>query len=136
MVVAWKPEVLVTQLGCDTHATDPLAHLQLTTNAYRAAAKELHALAHEAAGGKWVATGGGGYQWARVVPRAWTTYFAEMCDALDDLPDALPDSWVREAERRLGDAVPASLSEPPLGPARGDAEAKEIASLVKKVVGL
>ena len=25
------PTVLVTQLGCDTHATDPLAHLRLTT---------------------------------------------------------------------------------------------------------
>ena len=93
-------------------------------------------LAHSAAGGKWLATGGGGYQWARVVPRAWTTYFAEMCGALDDLPDALPDPWVREAERRLGDAVPASLSEPSLGPGRGDPEARDVVALVKKAVGL
>src|SRR6478672_397991 len=27
LVAAWKPDVLVTQLGCDTHYTDPLAEL-------------------------------------------------------------------------------------------------------------
>src|SRR3954471_9865167 len=26
----FRPDVLVTQLGCDTHTTDPLAHLELT----------------------------------------------------------------------------------------------------------
>ena len=79
--------MLVTQLGCDTHHSDPLAHLQLTTNAYRETAKRLHGLAHEAAGGRWVATGGGGYQWARVVPRAWTIYFAEMAERGDPRRD-------------------------------------------------
>src|SRR5918996_261214 len=76
----WRPDVLVTQLGCDTHHSDPLAHLGLSTAAYREAAAMLHGLAHEAAGGRWLATGGGGYQWARVVPRAWTLYFAEMAE--------------------------------------------------------
>lgn len=61
-VRAFRPDVLVTQLGCDTHRTDPLAQLELTTAGYREAATELHALAHEVAGGRWVATGGGGYQ--------------------------------------------------------------------------
>ena len=99
-VERFGPDVLVTQLGCDTHASDPLAQLRLTTRAYRECAKELHDLAHRAAGGRWVATGGGGYQWARVVPRAWTLYFAEMADALDDLPDELPEASIEEAERR------------------------------------
>ena len=95
-VRAFAPDVLVTQLGCDTHHTDPLAHLRLTTRAYREAAAELHGLAHEVAGGRWVATGGGGYQWARVVPRAWTTYFAEMAEASTS-PDELPAEWVQRA---------------------------------------
>ena len=43
----FAPDVLVTQLGCDTHHTDPLAQLRLTTRAYREAAAELHELAHE-----------------------------------------------------------------------------------------
>ena len=112
LVTAWKPDVLVTQLGCDTHFTDPLAQLGLTTAAYRHAAALLHELAHDAAGGRWVATGGGGYQWARVVPRAWTIYFAEMAER--DLPDELPESWIEAAEREAGYDVPDRLSEPAL----------------------
>ncbi len=111
-VRSFAPDVLVTQLGCDTHASDPLAHLRLTTAAYREVAKQLHGLAHDAAGGRWVATGGGGYQWARVVPRAWTAYFAEMAGA--DIPDRLPDQWVAKAEAMFGGPVPATMSEPAL----------------------
>jgi acetoin utilization protein AcuC len=127
-VRAFGPDVLVTQLGCDTHHLDPLAQMQLTTGAYREAAKELHALAHEVAGGRWVATGGGGYQWARVVPRAWTTYFAEMAGV--EVDDALPEGWIETAELRLRAEVPATLSEPALDPGRGDQDAREIASIV------
>jgi acetoin utilization protein AcuC len=127
-VRAFGPDVLVTQLGCDTHHLDPLAQMQLTTGAYREAAKELHALAHEVAGGRWVATGGGGYQWARVVPRAWTTYFAEMAGT--EVDDALPEGWIETAELRLRAEVPATLSEPALDPGRGDQDAREIASIV------
>ena len=72
---------------------------------------ELHALAHEAAGGRWVATGGGGYQWARVVPRAWTTYFAEMAGA--EIPDDLPEAWIERTEFLLRAEVPVTMSEPP-----------------------
>jgi acetoin utilization protein AcuC len=124
-VEGFAPDLLVTQLGCDTHATDPLAQLRLTTRAYREAARELHRLAHDAAGGRWVATGGGGYQWARVVPRAWTIAFAEMCDA-PDLPDALPEAWIEEAELRVRGEVPATLSEPELGPGAGDEDARAV----------
>jgi acetoin utilization protein AcuC len=124
-VTQFGPDVLVTQLGCDTHHTDPLAHLQLTTNAYRQAAELLHNLAHDAAGGRWVATGGGGYQWARVVPRAWTAYFAEMAGV--DIPDELPESWIEQAELRLGAEVPATMSEPLLPSSPADGEAAEVA---------
>jgi acetoin utilization protein AcuC len=127
-VRAFAPDVLVTQLGCDTHHLDPLAQMQLTTRAYRETAKELHTLAHETAGGRWVATGGGGYQWARVVPRAWTIAFAEMAGV--EIDDALPESWIERAELRLRSEVPATLSEPALDPGRGDEDAREIASIV------
>jgi acetoin utilization protein AcuC len=128
----FRPDVLVTQLGCDTHVTDPLAQLELTTHAYRETARELHGLAHEAAGGRWVATGGGGYEWARVVPRAWTLYFAEMAGA--ELPDELPEAWIENAETRLRAAVPATLSEPPVGPGSGDDAAREVARVVREAV--
>ncbi len=110
LLEAWKPEVLVTQLGCDTHCTDPLTNLMLTTGAYFETARMLHELAHSTAGGKWLATGGGGYQWAKVVPRAWTIYFAEMAEV--ELDDALPAEFLAEAERQAGEPVPDSLREP------------------------
>jgi acetoin utilization protein AcuC len=112
VVRAFAPKVLVTQLGCDTHRTDPLAQLRLSTAAYRETAATLHALAHEVTGGRWLATGGGGYQWATVVPRAWTIAFAEMADA--EIPDALPEPWIEQVEIETGGEVPATFSEPPL----------------------
>jgi acetoin utilization protein AcuC len=120
LVRAFAPKALVTQLGCDTHVTDPLAHLRLTTRAYRETAGELHALAHEAAGGRWLATGGGGYQWATVVPRAWTIAFAEMAGV--PLPDALPESWIETVEFEVRREVPATFGEPPVEDDRLDAE--------------
>jgi acetoin utilization protein AcuC len=130
LIRGWRPDVLVTQLGCDTHATDPLAHLRLTTRAYRETATMFHDLAHEVTDGRWVATGGGGYQWARVVPRAWTLYFAEMAGA--ELPDHLPESWLEDVEFQLRGEVPVTFSEEPL-PSRGeDAEARGVVHLVRQ----
>ncbi|MGH2555226.1 MAG: acetoin utilization protein AcuC [Actinomycetota bacterium] len=127
LVKAWRPDVLVTQLGCDTHVSDPLAELGLSTSAYQETAAMLHELAHEEAGGRWVATGGGGYQWARVVPRAWTIYFAEMAGT--KIPDEIPESWLEQAEREAGYEIPARLSEPPTGP--GDAS--DVARVIDRV---
>lgn len=112
LVEAFGPEILVTQLGCDSHVTDPLANLNLTTAAYRRAGSALHDLAHRVCGGRWLATGGGGYQWATVVPRAWTGYFAEMAGV--ELPDDLPPDWVQRAASEAGEDVPSRLADPPV----------------------
>jgi acetoin utilization protein AcuC len=132
LVLAWQPNVLVTQLGCDTHHTDPLAELGLTTDAYRRTGVMLHALAHEAAGGRWVATGGGGYQWARVVPRAWTIYFAEMAEVA--IPDEIPPAWIEMAEREGASSLPPRLSEPPFSPQRGGADMAGVIQEVKRTI--
>jgi acetoin utilization protein AcuC len=132
LVRAWRPDVLVTQLGCDTHHTDPLAHLRLTTRAYREAAKLLHELAHAAAGGRWLATGGGGYEWARVVPRAWTLYFAEMCEA--ELPDHLPEEWIRDVELMLRAPVPVTFSEAEPDHVAPGADVRRVVELVRSTV--
>ncbi len=128
LVTAWRPDVLVTQLGCDTHTTDPLAWVDLTTRAYREAARTLHALAHQAAGGRWVATGGGGYQWAKVVPRAWAIYFAEMVER--DVPEDVPLSFLEMVQWEMGVSTPDVLIDPPV-PNRGDDEA--VARVVEQV---
>ena len=122
----FAPDVLVTQLGCDTHHTDPLAHLALSTAAYREAAGLLHELAHETAGGRWVATGGGGYQWARVVPRAWTIYFSEMAEV--EVPDELPGSWLELAAAEGAEHMPERLSEEPPPSGNRDGEIESVLS--------
>lgn len=108
----FAPDVLVTQLGCDTHATDPLAHLALVTDDYMTIAARLHGLAHEHADGRWVAVGGGGYKLASVVPRAWTIYFAELSGG--ELPYDVPWGWLGEAEAATGVRAPGVFTDPPV----------------------
>ena len=73
----FRPQVLVSQHGCDGHRLDPLAHFDLSVDAMKVAYAAVHQLAHETAGGRWVLTGGGGYALVQVVPRAWTHLLAE-----------------------------------------------------------
>jgi acetoin utilization protein AcuC len=91
---AFAPTFLVSQHGCDTHAYDPLAHLRLTTNAYRAATVLLDQVAHEHCQGRWVATGGGGYDAYRVVPRSWTMVW--LAQAHLEPPSATAQAWRHE----------------------------------------
>lgn len=107
---AFRPDVIVTQLGADTHHGDPLANLGLTMRAYPRMGRIIHDVAHELCGGRWVATGGGGYQAETVVPKVWAVHFAEMCDR----PAAIPDEWLldlapEEASRRNADEVRRSV---------------------------
>ena len=117
-VRAFRPDVVVTQNGVDPHHADPLAHLQVTMDAFPRLWRSLHDLAFDAAGGKWVALGGGGYN-PDVLPRAWTLLFAEMVGA--ELPDEIPAAWLAEAKRRTGRDFTARLMEDP-GPAEVPAE--------------
>src|SRR5436309_6133871 len=72
LAAAFGPDVIVSQHGADSHAWDPLAHLRNTTTAMGAAARLVDLVAHRYTGGRWLATGGGGYDVYRVVPRSWS----------------------------------------------------------------
>ncbi len=99
-VRAFRPDVLVTQCGCDTHHEDPLANLELSVDGQRTAIAALHALAHEAAHGKWVAFGGGGYGVVRCVPRTWTHLLAEATSTRVPPDTAIPPGWVEYVRQR------------------------------------
>jgi len=88
LVRQFAPDVLVTQLGVDTHYRDPLALLMLTTQGYVAVVEELKALADGI--GRWLALGGGGYA-VDVVPRAWTLAYGLMSG--QTFPDELPPAY-------------------------------------------
>ncbi|MDD2422043.1 MAG: acetoin utilization protein AcuC [Heliobacteriaceae bacterium] len=91
LIAAFKPDLILTQNGCDGHHLDPLTHLALTTRTYETIPKLVHRLAHKYCAGRWLALGGGGYDHWRVVPRAWTLLWAEMND--QTVPDQLPLPW-------------------------------------------
>ncbi len=108
MLRRFKPTVLVTQDGCDTHHLDPLAHLSATTRIWPRIGRVFHELAHELCDGRWLALGGGGYAIYEVVPRAWTLLFAEMVEhpelaaEVDDPATVVP---AVEAQERVWNAL-------------------------------
>ncbi len=91
VAAAFRPTFLVTQHGCDSHAYDPLAHLMVTTAAYHRAARLLDGIAHASCEGRWLATGGGGYDAYRVVPRSWALVW--LAQAHREVPDSIPEPW-------------------------------------------
>jgi acetoin utilization protein AcuC len=112
MLRAFRPQVLVTQCGCDSHRDDPLADLALTIDGQRASYAALHALAHELCGGRWLLLGGGGYGVLRCVPRAWTHLLAEAAGAPVVPATDIPPEWAEAVRRRgLRAALPERMTE-------------------------
>jgi acetoin utilization protein AcuC len=90
-VGAFRPDVVVSQLGVDSFRSDPLTHLNYTTNGFCEAVKKIKSLS-----AKWVALGGGGYDVANVA-RAWALAWGIMNDA--DLADELPEDFLLHQRR-------------------------------------
>src|SRR3954449_7202408 len=115
LAAAFGPDVIVSQHGADSHAWDPLAHLRVTTTAMGEAARIVDAVAHRWAGGRWLATGGGGYDAYRVVPRTWSLVW--LAGAHRDVPAATPpawrEAWADEAARYDQVPVPETFTDPP-----------------------
>jgi acetoin utilization protein AcuC len=87
----FKPDVIVAQLGIDSHRTDPLTHLALDVQGFARALARIVPLAP-----KVVALGGGGYD-VRNVARAWTVAWAVLNGVT--LPAALPEAFADDVQR-------------------------------------
>ncbi|MFZ5854721.1 MAG: acetoin utilization protein AcuC [Chloroflexota bacterium] len=143
LAATFGPDLIVSQHGADSHAWDPLAHLRVTTTAMGAAARLVDRVAHRRAGGAWLATGGGGYDVYRVVPRAWALTW--LAGAHREVPEETPPAWrARWAEeaRRHGQApLPERFHDGPnaglpldAGQRLAEARAIETAALVRSIV--
>ncbi|MCW2747024.1 MAG: acetoin utilization protein AcuC [Nocardioidaceae bacterium] len=93
LVREFKPQIIVSQQGCDSHMDDPLTNLMLSVDGQRASYLAIRALAEEVCDGKWVATGGGGYSVMDVVPRAWVHLMAIVAGRDIDPETATPEGW-------------------------------------------
>jgi acetoin utilization protein AcuC len=111
LLQAFRPQILVSQHGCDTHWLDPLADLQLSIDAQRAAGAAIHELAHQVADGRWLLTGGGGYELLWVVPRTWAHLLAEAAGCPIDPGARIPAAWREYAFRRTGRRAPERMTE-------------------------
>ncbi|OGO12158.1 MAG: hypothetical protein A2Y93_03800 [Chloroflexi bacterium RBG_13_68_17] len=114
----FRPDLVVTQLGVDTHFLDPLADLMLTTAGHAALFERLGQLAP-----RWLALGGGGYN-IDVVPRSWTLAFGVMSG--QRFADAIPASFrTRYGSEWLHDRI---------GPDLGEEERRAVRKRVDAVV--
>ena len=112
VVRAFRPEVLVTQHGTDSHREDPLADLNLTVDGHRTSYLALRELAETVTGGRWLALGGGGYSPVRVVPRSWTHLLAIVSGHDVDPATPLPEAWLtRAAVARPETSLPVDMSD-------------------------
>lgn len=106
LIERFDPDILVSQLGVDTHHLDPLAQLALTTKGQRAVFERLRDLNRP-----WLALGGGGYN-LDVVPRSWALAVEVMTGSR--LPGELPSAyrgrfggrWLRDEDAGIVPAKP------------------------------
>jgi acetoin utilization protein AcuC len=143
LAATFGPDLIVSQHGADSHAWDPLAHLRNTTTAMGEAARLVDGLAHEHAGGRWLATGGGGYGVYDVVPRSWSLVW--LAGAHRDVPGRIPDAWrerwAAEAARYGTETLPLRFEDDPnagdpVSESQASAERRSMAtvSLVRALV--
>ena len=85
---AFSPDVIVTQLGIDTHFNDPITHLRMTVEGHARVVQELGAMAP-----RWLALGGGGYDMGAVA-RGWSLDYGIMLGT--DWPDDIPSGYRAE----------------------------------------
>lgn len=103
LIRAFQPDVLVTQLGIDSHYRDPITHIALTVQGFAEAVRELAAVSP----GRWLALGGGGYD-LQAVARAWTLAYGVMSE--QSFPETIPESY----RERYGVSTLSDQIEPPV----------------------
>ena len=104
----FRPDLILTVNGADSHYLDPLTHLHTSLKSFHFIPKLAHELAHEYCEGRWVAVGGGGYDHWRVVPRAWASIWLEMTNQTDILNQPIPHTWIEQWQDHADVQLPQS----------------------------
>lgn len=112
IAASFKPDIIISQHGCDAHVYDPLAHVQCSMDIYRVMPIFIRQLADHYCNGRWVALGGGGYDIWRVVPRAWSLVWLAATE--HPLPEQiaanrnmkLPVEWTKIWSPRSSNPLP------------------------------
>lgn len=102
MIAEFRPQILISQCGADSHRADPLTDLALTVDGQRAAMIAMRELADRYCEGRWIAVGGGGYGVVNVVPRTWTHLLGVVLDRDIDVTTTIGASWRESAQQIAG----------------------------------
>ena len=113
MIAAFRPQIIISQVGVDSHRADPLTDLALTVDGQAAAMRAIRELADKYCEGRWIAVGGGGYGVINVVPRAWTHLLAVALDRDVEPTTPIGEEWLAEAIG-AGDIVHPDYARPPV----------------------
>ena len=102
----YRPDVLVTQQGIDSHFDDPLTNLMVSTQAREHVVRQF-----AASSWPWVAMGGGGYS-MDAVRRTWSMEFLIMqgTPIPTELHDADPPEWTGDERARIDAAVDEAIT--------------------------
>ena len=131
LLARFGPDVLVTQLGIDSHFKDPITHLAQSVQGFTEAVGSFAGAAP-----KWLALGGGGYD-LQAVARAWASAFGVMASI--ELPDEIPAVYnERYGVRSLSDSEELELTEQVARDAKSFAESsvRAVRQLVFPMHGL
>ncbi|OYO04579.1 acetoin utilization protein AcuC [Propionibacteriaceae bacterium ES.041] len=107
LVEEFQPDILISQHGCDSHRLDPLTDLSLSVEGQRRSYELIAELADRYAGGRWVASGGGGYALDSVVPRAWAHLLAILAGQPIDPTTPTPQAW----RDLVGETAPSTMGD-------------------------
>ncbi|MDJ0311799.1 acetoin utilization protein AcuC [Arthrobacter sp. H35-D1] len=111
LVKAFEPEVIFSQHGCDSHRDDALTHLNTSVDGQREAALTIAALAEQVCDGRWISTGGGGYNIVSVVPRVWSHLMAIAAGRPVPLRTPVPEPWREHVAEKYGRVAPEFMGE-------------------------
>lgn len=108
----FKPDIIFTQNGSDSHCFDPLTHLCTTMKTFQEIPKIAHEISHKYCEGRWIAVAGGGYDYWRVVPRAWANVWLSMTNQQPS-SERIPDTWLEKWQKVSNLKLPKTWTDDP-----------------------
>ena len=83
----------------------------LSIDGQRLSYEAIHRWAHQFCEGRWVAVGGGGYEWVDVVPRAWTHLIGEASGHPIEPSTPVPEAFAAFVAETMGRPAPAHMTD-------------------------
>jgi len=105
----FRPDALVVQAGADTHFSDPLADMMLTTQDFEKIYNKVIDFANKFTKGRILVTLGGGYS-LFATARIWTLLYLILNSI--DIPDKLPEKWLQRWQSSINKKDPALFHDP------------------------